>query len=102
MTFLSDFSIIRLDTVILKGVRGEYTLLLSNFIVDITFKGMLNYDQKSPFLRKSQKTCFLPLFVRNKLKINKNSKKFMLNCFLDIKHPLKCCIFSIEMSKCDV
>ena len=32
---------------------------------------MLNFDQKSPFLRKSQKTCFLPLFVQNKLKIDK-------------------------------
>ena len=35
---------------------------------------MLNFDQKSQFLRKSQKTCFLPLFVQNKFKIDKNSK----------------------------
>ena len=35
---------------------------------------MLNFDQKSPFLRKSQKTCFLPLFLPDKLKIDKNSK----------------------------
>ena len=49
---------------------------------------MLNFDQRSPFLRKSKKTkqnktkqkkpkkkhVFLPLFVQNKLKIDINSK----------------------------
>ena len=55
---------------------------------------MLNFDQRSLFLRKSQKTRFLPLFVRNKLKIDKNSKNFILNCFLDVKHPIGCCVFS--------
>ena len=36
---------------------------------------MLNFDQKSLFLRKSQKkNIFLPLFVQNKLKVDKNSK----------------------------
>ena len=30
---------------------------------------------------------FLPLFVQNKLKIDKNSNKLILNCFLDLKRP---------------
>ena len=36
---------------------------------------MLNFDQKSPFLRKSQKNMFFGTFVPDKLKIDKNSKK---------------------------
>ena len=36
---------------------------------------MLNFDQNLQFLRKSlKKNMFLPLFVQNGLKIDKNSK----------------------------
>ena len=51
---------------------------------------MSNFDQNSQFLRKTQKTRFLPLFVRNWLKIDKNSKnKFRIafwtqNTLLDV------------------
>ena len=45
-------------------------------------------------MRKSQKTCFLPLFVQNKVKIDKNSKKLILTSSLDLKHPIRCCVFS--------
>ena len=55
---------------------------------------MLNFDQKAPFLRKSQKTCFSPLFVQNKLKIDKNYKVLILNCFVDFKHLIRCRVFS--------
>ena len=50
---------------------------------------MLNFDQKSPLLKNSQKTCFLPLFVQNKLKIDKNSA-------LDVafSHFVTLCLFS--------
>ena len=55
---------------------------------------MPNFDQNSQFLRKPQKTCFLALFVQNKLKIDKKFRKLILDSFLDLKHPIRCCVFS--------
>ena len=49
---------------------------------------MSYFDQNSQFLRKSQKTRFLPLFTQNGL------EKLILNSFLVLKHPIRCCVFS--------
>ena len=54
---------------------------------------MSNVDQISQFLRKSQKTHFLPLFVQNGLKIDKNSKK-KKNFELHFGLLIRCCFFS--------
>ena len=44
---------------------------------------MLNFDQKSQFFKENhkKKTCFLPLFVQNKLKIDKKFKHYFLIAF---------------------
>ena len=43
---------------------------------------------KVTIFEKITKTFFLPLFVQDKLKIDKNSKN--MNWFLDLKHPFGC------------
>ena len=53
---------------------------------------MSNFDQNSQFLRKSLKTCFLPLFVEAKNR--QKFQKLILNSFMDLKHPIRCCVFS--------
>ena len=37
---------------------------------------------------------FFATFVQNKLKVDTNSKNLILNSYLELKHPIRCCVFS--------
>ena len=50
-----------------------------------------DFHQKSLFLRKSQKTCFCHFLSKQAW----NKSKFLrMKCFIHLKHPFRCCVFS--------
>ena len=57
---------------------------------------MLNFDQISPLEKITKKTPFFGMFCSKYAKNRQKFYKLILNAFLDLKRPLKCCIFSFS------
>ena len=57
------------------------------------YNGDINFYQKLPFLRKSQKTCFLSFFYQKNRLQKIEILKIAFRFFFDLKHPPRCCVF---------
>ena len=95
-------------------LRGDYTTCFDNFILYYNFltnslkfikvyiirKGISQgrqlwyYFFTKHFWKKSQKTRFLPFFFQNRLQ-KIEILKIALELFYWLKHPFRCCVFSL-------